>query len=144
MSFSFCFDKEDDIYQFAYCYPYSYTRLQNYLDNLEKKNMDFFSRELLCLTVVCISLYFYYSVHRAIPILETIFNLLGQMPCKLQPSLGICCSSFFSHLIFFCQTARPNRTNLDKDDSQKEDIQICMNEGGNSWWSKRGKRGKMK
>lgn len=83
MSFSFCFDKEDDIYQFAYCYPYSYTRLQNYLDNLEKKNMDFFSRELLCLTVVCISLYFYYSVKRAIPIPETIFNLLAQMPCKL-------------------------------------------------------------
>ncbi|XP_069127054.1 cytosolic carboxypeptidase 6-like [Argopecten irradians] len=51
MSFSFCFDREDDVYQFAYCYPYSYTRLQNYLDNLEKKNMDFFSRELLCLTV---------------------------------------------------------------------------------------------
>lgn len=52
MSFSFCFDREDDVYQFAYCYPYSYTRLQNYLDNLEKKNLDFFSRELLCLTVV--------------------------------------------------------------------------------------------
>lgn len=52
MSFSFCFDKEDDVYQFGYCYPYSYTRLQNYLDNLEKKDMDFFSRELLCLTVV--------------------------------------------------------------------------------------------
>ena len=54
MSFSFCFDKEDDVYQFAYCYPYSYTRLQNYLDNLEKKGLDFFSRELLCLTVVCV------------------------------------------------------------------------------------------
>ena len=52
MSFSFCFDKEDDLYQFGYCYPYSYTRLQNYLDNLEKKGMDFFHRELLCLTVV--------------------------------------------------------------------------------------------
>jgi hypothetical protein len=52
MSFSFCFDREDDVYQFAYCYPYSYTRLQNYLDNLEKKGMDFFHRELLCLTVV--------------------------------------------------------------------------------------------
>lgn len=51
MSFSFCFDREDDVYQFAYCYPYSYTRLQNYLDNLEKKGMDFFHRELLCLTV---------------------------------------------------------------------------------------------
>lgn len=51
MSFAFIFDREDDVYQFAYCYPYSYTRLQNYLDNLEKRNMDYFSRELLCLTV---------------------------------------------------------------------------------------------
>ena len=52
MSFAFIFDREDDIYQFSYCYPYSYTKLQNYLDSLEKKNMDYFTRELLCLTVV--------------------------------------------------------------------------------------------
>ena len=52
MSFAFNFDNEDEVYQFAYCYPYSYTRLQNYLDNLEKRNYDFFTRELLCLTVV--------------------------------------------------------------------------------------------
>ncbi|XP_048255716.1 cytosolic carboxypeptidase 6-like isoform X1 [Haliotis rufescens] len=51
MSFAFNFDREDDVYQFGYCYPYSYTRLQSYLDNLEKRNLDFFSRELLCLTV---------------------------------------------------------------------------------------------
>ncbi|XP_074641861.1 cytosolic carboxypeptidase 6-like isoform X2 [Tubulanus polymorphus] len=51
MSFSFCFDREDDVYQFAYCYPYSYTRLQIYLDNLEKRNMPYFQRELLCLSV---------------------------------------------------------------------------------------------
>lgn len=51
MSFAFNFDVEDEVYQFAYCYPYSYTRLQNYLDNLEKRNYDFFTRELLCLTV---------------------------------------------------------------------------------------------
>ncbi|WAR24325.1 CBPC6-like protein [Mya arenaria] len=51
MSFAFVFDRDDDVYQFSYCYPYSYTRLQNYLDNLEKRNMDFFTRELLCLTV---------------------------------------------------------------------------------------------
>ncbi|XP_059174977.1 cytosolic carboxypeptidase 6-like [Physella acuta] len=51
MSFAFVFDREEDTYQFAYCYPYSYTRLQNYLDNLEKRNYDFFTRELLCLTV---------------------------------------------------------------------------------------------
>ena len=52
MSFVFCFDREDDVYQFAYCYPYSYTRLQNYLDALENKNYPYLQRELLCLTVV--------------------------------------------------------------------------------------------
>ncbi|XP_061488917.1 BEN domain-containing protein 5 isoform X4 [Rhineura floridana] len=51
MSFAFCFDREDDIYQFAYCYPYTYTRLQHYLDNLQKRNMDYYCRELLGLSV---------------------------------------------------------------------------------------------
>ena len=54
LSFAFCFDRESDVYQFSYCYPYSYTRLQNYLDNLEKRNMEYFKRELLCLSVVSI------------------------------------------------------------------------------------------
>nr|XP_008118841.1 PREDICTED: cytosolic carboxypeptidase 6 [Anolis carolinensis] len=51
MSFAFCFDREDDIYQFAYCYPYTYTRLQHYLDNLQRRNMDYCRRELLGLSV---------------------------------------------------------------------------------------------
>ncbi|XP_033885219.1 cytosolic carboxypeptidase 6-like [Acipenser ruthenus] len=51
MSFAFCFDKEDDVYQFAYCYPYTYSRLQHYLDSLEKRNLDYFQRELLGLSV---------------------------------------------------------------------------------------------
>ncbi|XP_053248469.1 BEN domain-containing protein 5 isoform X4 [Podarcis raffonei] len=51
MSFAFCFDREDDIYQFAYCYPYTYTRLQHYLDNLQKRSMDYYCRELLGLSV---------------------------------------------------------------------------------------------
>ncbi|CAM4594611.1 unnamed protein product [Lepidochelys olivacea] len=51
MSFAFCFDREDDIYQFAYCYPYTYTRLRHYLDNLQRRNMDYFYRELLGLSV---------------------------------------------------------------------------------------------
>ncbi|XP_074401938.1 BEN domain-containing protein 5 isoform X10 [Zonotrichia albicollis] len=51
MSFAFCFDREDDTYQFAYCYPYTYTRLQHYLDNLQRRNMDYFCRELLGLSV---------------------------------------------------------------------------------------------
>ena len=52
MSFAFCFDQERDVYHFAYCYPYTYTRLQNYLDNLEMKGHAFFQRELLTSTVV--------------------------------------------------------------------------------------------
>ncbi|KAJ7400412.1 hypothetical protein BTVI_105822 [Pitangus sulphuratus] len=51
MSFAFCFDREDDTYQFAYCYPYTYTRLQHYLDTLQRRNMDYFCRELLGLSV---------------------------------------------------------------------------------------------
>ncbi|XP_056353317.1 cytosolic carboxypeptidase 6-like isoform X1 [Oenanthe melanoleuca] len=51
MSFAFCFDREEDTYQFAYCYPYTYTRLQHYLDNLQRRNMDCFCRELLGLSV---------------------------------------------------------------------------------------------
>ncbi|XP_038304975.1 uncharacterized protein AGBL4 isoform X4 [Canis lupus familiaris] len=47
MSFAFCFDREEDIYQFAYCYPYTYTRFQHYLDGLQKRNMDYFFREQL-------------------------------------------------------------------------------------------------
>nr|XP_014341129.1 PREDICTED: cytosolic carboxypeptidase 6 [Latimeria chalumnae] len=47
MSFAFCFDREDDVYQFAYCYPYTYTRLQHYLDSLERRKMEYFRRELL-------------------------------------------------------------------------------------------------
>nr|XP_054765021.1 cytosolic carboxypeptidase 6-like [Lytechinus pictus] len=52
MSFAFCFDKESDLYQFSYCYPYSYTRLQTYLSAIEKRRLDFVKRELLCLSVV--------------------------------------------------------------------------------------------
>ncbi|KAK6308998.1 hypothetical protein J4Q44_G00204610 [Coregonus suidteri] len=53
MSFAFCFDREDDVYQFAYCYPYTYTRLQHYLDSLERRNLDYLQREQLGLSVHC-------------------------------------------------------------------------------------------
>ena len=52
MSFAFCFDQERDVYHFAYCYPYTYSRLQNYLDNLEMKAHKFLHRELLASTIV--------------------------------------------------------------------------------------------
>lgn len=51
LSFAFAFDNETDVYQFAYCFPYTYSRLQNYLDGLESKQYEFFTRELLCTTV---------------------------------------------------------------------------------------------
>uniref|UniRef100_A0A3B5LTQ5 AGBL carboxypeptidase 4 n=1 Tax=Xiphophorus couchianus TaxID=32473 RepID=A0A3B5LTQ5_9TELE len=52
MSFAFCFDREDDVYQFAYCYPYTYTRLQHYLASLERRNLPYLQREQLGLSVV--------------------------------------------------------------------------------------------
>ncbi|KAM5148251.1 BEN domain-containing protein 5-like isoform 1-T1 [Mantella aurantiaca] len=51
MSFAFCFDRENDVYQFAYCYPYTYTRLQHYLENLDKQRLNYIHRELLGLSV---------------------------------------------------------------------------------------------
>uniref|UniRef100_A0A3B5KEK2 AGBL carboxypeptidase 4 n=1 Tax=Takifugu rubripes TaxID=31033 RepID=A0A3B5KEK2_TAKRU len=51
MSFAFCFDREDDVYQFAYCYPYTYSRLQHYLASLERRNLPYLQRELLGLSV---------------------------------------------------------------------------------------------
>ena len=38
--------------QFAYCYPFTYTRLQQYLEGMEKLNLDYYKRELLCYSVV--------------------------------------------------------------------------------------------
>ncbi|XP_034561906.1 cytosolic carboxypeptidase 6 [Notolabrus celidotus] len=51
MSFAFCFDREDDVYQFAYCYPYTYSRLQHYLGSLERRNLPYLQREQLGLSV---------------------------------------------------------------------------------------------
>ncbi|CAL8268929.1 unnamed protein product [Arctogadus glacialis] len=52
MSFAFCFDREDDVYQFAYCYPYTYSRLQHYLAGLERRNLPYLQREQLGLSVI--------------------------------------------------------------------------------------------
>ncbi|KAM7409943.1 hypothetical protein PAMA_001431 [Pampus argenteus] len=57
MSFAFCFDQEDDIYQFAYCYPYTYSRLQHYLASLERRNLPYLHREQLGLSVCSHSTY---------------------------------------------------------------------------------------
>lgn len=52
LSFSFAFDKEDEVYQFALAPPYSYSRLQAYLDVLQTKYpSNRFTRESLTTTV---------------------------------------------------------------------------------------------
>ena len=51
LSFAFAFDNDTDVYQFAYCFPYTYSRLENFLDELDKRNLECYKRELLCLTV---------------------------------------------------------------------------------------------
>ena len=60
MSFVFCFDVEDDVYQFAYAFPYSYTKLQNYLQILDNRNLDYYERELLAMSVVSLRQFFFY------------------------------------------------------------------------------------
>ena len=52
MSFTFCFDREDDVYQFAYSFPYTYTKLQNYLENIEQRQLDYVQRRPLVFSVV--------------------------------------------------------------------------------------------
>eukprot|EP01060_Flectonema_neradi_P010863 TRINITY_DN1793_c0_g5_i1.p1 TRINITY_DN1793_c0_g5~~TRINITY_DN1793_c0_g5_i1.p1 ORF type:complete len:444 (+),score=24.06 TRINITY_DN1793_c0_g5_i1:42-1373(+) len=51
LSMAFNFDRDDDTYYFAYCYPYSFTFLQKFLSHVEGQNFTFFKRELLCRTV---------------------------------------------------------------------------------------------
>ena len=51
MSFAFSFDRENEVYQFSYCYPYTFNRLQLYLNKIEERQLDYFKREELCLSV---------------------------------------------------------------------------------------------
>lgn len=37
LSFAFIFDKEEDVYQFALAWPYSYSRLQSYLNVIDAR-----------------------------------------------------------------------------------------------------------
>ena len=53
LSFLFQFDDAADTYFFAYSYPYTYTDLQRYLYDLDQRGMAFYSRELLCRTILC-------------------------------------------------------------------------------------------
>ena len=47
LSFAFAFDTDEERYQFALCYPYSYSRCQAYLDQLVEQHPDIVTRETL-------------------------------------------------------------------------------------------------
>lgn len=51
MSFAFAFDKESDVYQFSYCYPYTYDKLQSFLSDIDRLNLKYVQCEQLCLSV---------------------------------------------------------------------------------------------
>ncbi|XP_037946939.1 cytosolic carboxypeptidase 6-like isoform X2 [Teleopsis dalmanni] len=52
LSFAFSFDKEDDVYQFAAALPYSYSRLQSYLNVLDAKQTELrFKRSVMAKTL---------------------------------------------------------------------------------------------
>ena len=52
LSFAFAFDKDGEKYQFSMIYPYNYSRCQEFLEQLSKKDVDFLSRETLLKTTV--------------------------------------------------------------------------------------------
>ncbi|XP_071522054.1 LOW QUALITY PROTEIN: uncharacterized protein [Panulirus ornatus] len=52
LSFAVCFDVEQDVYQFALTYPYSYSRLQALLDQQDARGLPFCWRHTLALTVM--------------------------------------------------------------------------------------------
>ena len=51
MSFAFAFDRESDVYQFAYCYPYTYNKLQKFLGDIERLDLNYVDRRQICLSV---------------------------------------------------------------------------------------------
>ncbi|KAG8199365.1 hypothetical protein JTE90_011825 [Oedothorax gibbosus] len=52
LSIVFAFDKEEDVYHFAFSYPYSYSRLQKYLGGLEASDLPFLTREKIAETLI--------------------------------------------------------------------------------------------
>lgn len=64
LSFSFAFDKEDEVYQFALAPPYSFSKLQSFLAVLESKIPDKrFERSQLGTTIVSIFSIFNYLIN---------------------------------------------------------------------------------
>ncbi|XP_047468543.1 uncharacterized protein LOC125024822, partial [Penaeus chinensis] len=52
LSFAICFDKELDVYQFALTYPYSYSRLRAFVENLVERNLPYVWRHNMAFTVL--------------------------------------------------------------------------------------------
>ncbi|EDO63226.2 cytosolic carboxypeptidase 6 isoform X2 [Anopheles arabiensis] len=51
LSFAFGFDKEDEVYQFALTFPYSYSKMQAYLNAVELKFPEAFERSSLGMSI---------------------------------------------------------------------------------------------
>lgn len=52
LSFAFAFDKEDEVYQFALAPPYTYSRLQSYLNVLQQRYPGSFERTSIGTSIV--------------------------------------------------------------------------------------------
>ncbi|KAK0395856.1 hypothetical protein QR680_001466 [Steinernema hermaphroditum] len=50
LSFSHLFDDSHRV-EFAYCIPYTYSKLQQFLSNIDSRSLPFFKRDLLCHSV---------------------------------------------------------------------------------------------
>ncbi|KAE8749703.1 hypothetical protein FOCC_FOCC003690 [Frankliniella occidentalis] len=51
LSFTFAFDREEEIYHFALCRPYSYSRCQAHLEQLDRKALPHVRREVLTVSL---------------------------------------------------------------------------------------------
>lgn len=51
LSFPFCFERANEVYYFAYCFPYTYSYLQRFLHSLDERQLPCYRRECLGRTV---------------------------------------------------------------------------------------------
>lgn len=52
LSFAFGFDREEDVYQFALSFPYSYSRCQAHAEALERRHLTFLRRHQIATSLV--------------------------------------------------------------------------------------------
>ena len=78
LSFAFAFDREEDVYQFSVCFPYSYSRLQLYLSEVERLKLSWIRRETLAQTVVsAVSRGWERSEDRRLGMPDSVWDVLG-------------------------------------------------------------------